>query len=356
MKKLFLLSLIALSLGVEANAQSTAKDSIAASKEAAKAMKVQKAADLKAFKEKQKADLAAFIEAQKNGNSASEVSLEKPVLNTPDDSIAYIFGVAQSNGLKQYVLSQLGVEEGNLQEFAQGVIARTNTDPNDKALAAFNAGSQLGGQVIDMVNNFSKEWFSADPGNTLDVKIVTNGLLSGLLGTSDIETDKAGETFQETLTKRQEANKEKLYGPYREACQKFLEENKTKEGVVTLPSGLQYKIITKGTGAIPTSTDKVEVDYEGKLIDGTVFDSSYKRGKSTTFGVTQVIKGWTEALQLMPVGSKWELYIPYDLAYGEHEAGKEIKPYSALIFTVELKNIIEPEPKETAAPADKKKK
>lgn len=339
MKKLFLLSLIALSLGVEANAQTAAKDSIAAAKEAAKALKAQNAADLKAFKEKQKADLAAFIEAQKTGKSTTDISIEKPALVTSDDSIAYIFGVAQSNGLKQYATGQLGVDESNLNEFSQGIISRTSADPNDKALAAFNSGSQLGGQVLDMVKNFSKEWFAADPENTLDAKIVANGLISGLLGTSDIEPAKAGETFQEAVTKRQEENKEKLYGPYREACEKFLEENKTKEGVVTLPSGLQYKVITQGTGTVPTSSDKVEVDYEGKLIDGTVFDSSYKRATSATFGVTQVIKGWTEALQLMPVGSKWELYIPYQLAYGEREAGKDIKPFSALIFTVELKGI-----------------
>ena len=128
------------------------------------------------------------------------------------------------------------------------------------------------------------------------------------------------------------------------AGEKFLEENKAKEGVKTTPSGLQYKVLVEGTGAVPADTSRVQVHYTGKLIDGTVFDSSYDRkdkdGKSqpTTFGVKQVIKGWTEALTMMPVGSKWEVYIPQNLAYGPREAGK-IKPFSSLVFEVELVGI-----------------
>ncbi len=121
---------------------------------------------------------------------------------------------------------------------------------------------------------------------------------------------------------------------------KFLAENAKKDGVVTLPSGLQYKIIKEGTGNIPKATDKVKVNYEGTLIDGTKFDSSYDRGQPAEFGVTQVIKGWTEALQLMKEGSTWMLYIPSDLAYGSRQAGKDIKPFSTLIFKVELLSII----------------
>ena len=117
-------------------------------------------------------------------------------------------------------------------------------------------------------------------------------------------------------------------------------ENKAKEGVVTLPSGLQYRIIKKGTGAIPKATDDVQVIYEGKTIDGKVFDSTAKHGTEfDTFNVGGLIKGWTEALQLMPVGSKWEIFIPYNLAYGERGAGRDIAPYSTLIFTLELKDI-----------------
>ncbi|UTW64711.1 FKBP-type peptidyl-prolyl cis-trans isomerase [bacterium SCSIO 12741] len=121
----------------------------------------------------------------------------------------------------------------------------------------------------------------------------------------------------------------------------FLAENGKKEGVVTLPSGMQYRIITEGTGPKPTAQNKVRTHYHGTLIDGTVFDSSVNRGTPAEFPVGGVIKGWQEALQLMPVGSKWELFIPYDLAYGERGAGQNIGPYTTLIFEVELLQIVE---------------
>ncbi len=120
----------------------------------------------------------------------------------------------------------------------------------------------------------------------------------------------------------------------------FLVENAKKKGIQTTASGLQYRIITKGKGAVPTKDDKVKVHYEGRTIDGTVFDSSIKRGEPTEFGVTQVIKGWQEALQLMPVGSKWEVFIPSDIAYGERGMGEDIKPNEVLIFTMELIEIV----------------
>lgn len=333
------MTIAAFAFASAAFAQTEAKDSVWAAKEAAKAKKVQDAADLKAFKEKQKADLAAFIEAQKKGTPNDEFKYEKPVLTTADDSTIYLYGVNQSNGLKQYAANQFNVEEAQLGKFAQGILDRVNIDPEDKELNAYLSGQQIGSQLISMTEQFSKDYYSADPDMSADAKLVASGLVAGLMGLSDIEPEKASEQFRQIMTARQAANSEKLYGPNREAGEKFLAENKTKEGVVTTASGLQYKVIEKGNGAIPTAKDKVKVDYEGRLIDGTVFDSSYKRGQAASFGVTQVIKGWTEALQLMPVGSKWELYIPYQLAYGERATGKDIKPYSALIFTVELKDI-----------------
>ena len=116
----------------------------------------------------------------------------------------------------------------------------------------------------------------------------------------------------------------------------FLAENAKKEGVKTLPSGLQYKVLREGDGRKPSATDKVEGHYEGTLINGEVFDSSYRRGETATFGLNQVIKGWTEGLQLMQEGAKYRFFIPYNLAYGEHGAGQSIPPYAALIFDVEL--------------------
>jgi FKBP-type peptidyl-prolyl cis-trans isomerase FklB len=133
---------------------------------------------------------------------------------------------------------------------------------------------------------------------------------------------------------------EEKYGKIKESGIAFLEENKKREGVVTLPSGLQYEIINAGLGKKPTAADRVQCHYEGTLIDGTVFDSSIKRGQPAVFGVSQVIAGWVEALQLMGEGSKWRLYIPYDLAYGANGAGEMIPPYSALIFDVELIKVL----------------
>lgn len=133
---------------------------------------------------------------------------------------------------------------------------------------------------------------------------------------------------------------EEAYAKVKEEGEAFLAANKSKEGVVTLPSGLQYQVITEGTGKKPAATDRVQCHYEGTLIDGTVFDSSIRRGEPAVFGVNQVIKGWVEALQLMQEGAKWRLFIPQDMAYGANGAGEMIPPYSALIFEVELIKVL----------------
>ena len=323
MKKTLIFTLAAFAMASAVFAQSEAKDAAWADKAAAKAKKVQDAADLKAFKEKQKAELAAFIEAQKTGKQAVAATngfkVEKPALNNVDEETAYFFGIAQSNGLKDYATGQLGVSEEHLSKFAEGI--------------RITGGNAFGYIAVQ------EDYYTPDEGKTVNPYLVASGIVAGLMGQNDVPVDSAAQVFQSRLTERQAANKEKLYGANREAGEKFLAENKTKPGVVTTASGLQYKIIEQGTGEKPQANQKVTVDYEGRLIDGTVFDSSYQRGKPATFGVTQVIAGWTEALQLMPVGSKWELYIPYELAYGDRETGGDIKPYSALIFTVELKGV-----------------
>lgn len=133
---------------------------------------------------------------------------------------------------------------------------------------------------------------------------------------------------------------EEAYAVNKAAGEKFLAENAKKQGVVALPSGLQYEVIKEGNGKKPSATDRVQCHYEGTLIDGTVFDSSIKRGEPAVFGVNQVIRGWVEALQLMKEGAKWRLYIPYNMAYGENGAGEMIPPYSALIFDVELIKVL----------------
>ncbi len=176
------------------------------------------------------------------------------------------------------------------------------------------------------------------------------------MGVSDINVDdfvgalKAVLAGEKTELTHSEAQKvvseyfqklsEQAYAKTKEAGEAFLAQNSKKEGVVTLPSGLQYQVLTEGTGKQPKASDRVQCHYEGTLIDGTVFDSSIKRGEPAVFGVTQVIAGWVEALQLMKEGAKWRLYIPYNMAYGEHGAGEMIPPYSALIFDVELIKVL----------------
>ena len=145
---------------------------------------------------------------------------------------------------------------------------------------------------------------------------------------------------REIVNKYFEELEQKMSAASIEQGKAFLEENKKKAGVVTLPSGLQYEIITEGKGKLAKATDQVKCHYEGTLLDGTLFDSSIKRGEPAVFGVNQVIPGWVEALQLMPEGSKWKLYIPSDLAYGARGAGEMIPPHSTLVFEVELLEVL----------------
>jgi len=180
----------------------------------------------------------------------------------------------------------------------------------------------------------------------VDWNLVSQGMKDAAAGSKTrLTEDEAKAVLTEVQTGIQKQAQEKL----KESAAKnktegdaFLAANKSKEGVVTLPSGLQYKILTPGTGPKPALTDSVVCNYRGTLVNGTEFDSSYKRGQPATFGVGQVIKGWTEALQLMPVGSKWQLVIPSDLAYGDHgEPRGGIEPNETLIFEVELMSIVD---------------
>ena len=338
MKKAFILTLIALSSAV-ANAQVSAKDSIAAAKAAAKAAKAKQAQELKEFKAKQAQELKEFIETQKNGKV---VSVTIPDLITPEDSVAYIYGVATSNGLKRHIVNNLKVDTTYLSTFTEAVLNRVNSDDTDQKTHAYNAGWDIANQLCQMVTRFSNDYFDGEEGKSIDRKIMASAMLESLFEGSDLKPEEAGRQLNEIMEKRKAMLNEQKYGEIKRNGEKFLAENKTKEGVVTLPSGLQYKVLVKGDEASKRATrsDKVKVNYEGRLIDGTVFDSSYKRGEPNTFSPSQVIKGWTEALTLMPVGAKWELYIPYQLGYGENGAGSNIKPFSALIFTVELLEIV----------------
>ncbi len=263
----------------------------------------------------------------------------KANLKTDVDSLSYAIGMARTEGLKQYLTQQLNVDTAYMAEFVKGF--NEGASKTSKKDAAYLAGLQIGQMVsTQWVKGFNSQVFGEDSTQTLSRDNILAGFVAGVLGKGGAMTkEQAAEYMRTGMETIRDKSVEKKYGANKTAGEKFLAENKTKAGVVTTPSGLQYKVITKGTGAIPADTCKVKVNYKGTLIDGTEFDSSYKRKEPATFRVNQVIKGWTEALKLMPVGSKWELYVPYELAYGSRETGGQIKPFSTLIFEIELLSI-----------------
>lgn len=262
----------------------------------------------------------------------------KASLKTDIDSLSYAIGMARTEGLDQYLMQQ-GIDSTQMTEFLKGF--NEGSAKIEQKDVAYMTGMQVGQMVSKQwVEGFNQQIFGGDSTQTISRENLLAGFIDGVLGKGGAMDMAKAQEFMQTQMERikEEANASK-YADNKAAGEKFLAENKGKEGVVTTPSGLQYKILTKGTGAIPADTSSVKVNYRGTLIDGTEFDSSYKRNEPTTFRANQVIKGWTEALTLMPIGSKWELYIPYDLAYGARETGGEIKPYSTLIFEVELLDI-----------------
>lgn len=315
--------------------------------------------------------------------SCGGASSPKTSLNNSVDSVSYAYGVSMADqGLVQY-LEQKGIlvnasnleydyqmriaaadsteREGlqrelaskidsinkvnapRLNEFIKGLKEAINLDAESAYAEGLAIGTQFSQMMLPQVNTML---YGEEGSQEMNTDQLLAGLISVLkndrLAINAMEANALVQTeiekAQETQMARQE---EELKGQHTEAVaanEAFLTENAEREEVTTLPSGLQYEILTEGTGATPTADDRVRVHYHGTLIDGTVFDSSVERGEPATFGVTQVITGWTEALQLMPVGSKWRLYIPHDLAYGSQDRG-EIKPFSTLIFDVELLGI-----------------
>jgi FKBP-type peptidyl-prolyl cis-trans isomerase FklB len=190
---------------------------------------------------------------------------------------------------------------------------------------------------MNIGTNLHKQSVDVDP------KVLQQGLQDAMAGGKTLlSEDEARATlteFQNDMRKKQQEKMQQAGETNKKEGDAFLAANKAKQGVVTLPSGLEYKILTAGAGPKPTASDSVVCNYKGTLIDGKEFDSSYKRGQSATFPVGGVIKGWTEALQLMPVGSKWQLFVPSELAYGERGSGPDIGPNATLVFEVELLSI-----------------
>jgi len=266
------------------------------------------------------------------GNGSPKASLRSDI-----DTVSYAIGMAQTQGLKDYLVGRLGVDTTYMDEFIKGLNEGANAG-DDKKKAAYYAGIQIGQQISNqMVKGINHELFGEDSTKTISLKNFMAGFISGTTGKGGLMTvDSAQQVAQNMMRAIKAKNMEKEFGPNKKAGEDFLAANKKKEGVKELPGGVQYKVIKEGTGVIPQDTSLVKVHYEGKTLDGTVFDSSYKRGEPAEFRANQVIKGWTEALTHMPAGSTWEVYIPEELAYGERQQGADIKPFSMLIFKIEL--------------------
>ena len=278
------------------------------------------------------AAVAAVMMYASCDNGAPKASLKSDV-----DTVSYAIGMAQTQGLKEYLVGRLGVDTTYMDEFIKGLNEGANAG-DDKKKAAYYAGIQIGQQISNqMVKGINHELFGEDSTKTISLKNFMAGFISGTTGKGGLMTpDSAAQVAQQLMRTIKAKNMEKEFGPNKKAGEDFLKENGKKQDVKTLESGVQYKVIKEGTGALPKDTSMVKVHYEGKTLDGKVFDSSYKRGQPTDFRANQVIKGWTDALVHMPAGSVWEVYIPQELAYGERQQGADIKPFSMLIFKIEL--------------------
>lgn len=268
------------------------------------------------------------------GHSTPKADLENEI-----DSLSYAMGMANTNGLEMFLEQRYGLDSTNVDDFIKGLNEGV-TAGDDKSKAAYYAGIQIGQQVANqMIKGINQELFGEDSTKTISLKNFMAGFISGYTGKGAIMTqDNALMIAQTKMEAIKAKNLEAQFAENKAAGERFLASNKNAEGVITLPSGLQYKVLTQGTGAVPADTSKVSVHYEGTLLDGTVFDSSYERKQPATFMANQVIKGWTEILQIMPVGSTYEVYIPQQLAYGAQNTGK-IKPFSCLKFKIELLGI-----------------
>ncbi len=272
---------------------------------------------------------ASFVTSCGNSGSGN------PNLKNDVDTLSYAIGMAQTQGLKQYLV-QMDVDTTYMDAFIKGLREGANAG-DDKKKAAYYMGIQIGQQISNrMVKGINHELYGEDSTKTISLKNFMAGFIQGVKGKKGLMTvEQAGQVAQMKMMAIKSKNMEEQYGPLKKKGEEWMAANAKKAGVKTLPSGVQYKVIKEGNGAMPKDTSLVTVNYEGRLIDGTVFDSSYKRGQAVDLRANQVIKGWTEALVHMPAGSVWEVYIPQELAYGEREQG-QIKPYSPLVFKIEL--------------------
>ncbi|MBQ6189948.1 MAG: FKBP-type peptidyl-prolyl cis-trans isomerase [Bacteroidaceae bacterium] len=267
------------------------------------------------------------------GNGTPKADLKSDV-----DTLSYAIGMAQTQGLKEY-LSHMGVDSAYMDQFIKGLNEGANAG-DDKKKTAYFMGIQIGQQISQqMMKGINYELFGEDSTQTISLKNFMAGFVSATLEEGGLMTmEEAQATARQKQADIKKAQMEKKYGPWKQENEEFMAKIAKTEGLNKLENGVYYEVIEEGKGEIPADTSTVKVNYEGKLINDTVFDSSYKRNEPSSFRCNQVIPGWTNALTHMPVGSKWKVYIPQDQAYGDREAG-QIKPFSALVFTIELLGI-----------------
>ena len=283
------------------------------------------------------ASFNATLADKKKKKEKAQPTVEAPapvVLASGSDSLSYVAGWSMTGGLLDFVKQQYHVDTAYMADFVRG-FKEAVTATNDPREVALRAGRQIAGQVRSSMLVRIKQDFTNTPDSIIE-EVLFRGFTDALTNdTTVMKPQRAEELMRQKQQYNQRAKTERLT----KAGRDFLAENAKKEGVITTPSGLQYQVLRQGDGQVPQKTDKVRVHYEGRLIDGTVFDASSKHGtEPASFRPDQVIRGWTEALTMMPVGSKWRLFIPQELGYGERQAGN-IPPYSTLIFDVELVNI-----------------
>lgn len=265
----------------------------------------------------------------------------KAELKSNVDSLCYAIGMANSQGLKDYLVMRMGVDTTYLNEFIKGLNEGANAGDNKKMQAYF-AGVQIGQQLsVQMVPGLNQELFGADSSLYVGQNNFVAGFVAGTLEDTVVMTMEDANLYAEKNMRQIKARQmEAQYGENKKAGEAFMAEIAKKEGVKQLEeSGVYYEVITEGKGQIPADTSFVKVKYEGTLIDGTVFDGNLDAEKPMTFRCNQVIPGWTMALTHMPAGSKWKVYIPQEMAYGEREAGAVIKPYSTLVFIIDLVSV-----------------
>ena len=265
--------------------------------------------------------------------SAPNASLKSDI-----DTLSYAIGMSQTQGLKEYLVMRMGVDTAYIDDFLKGFYESAQAGDNKKK-TAYYAGLQIGQQVSQgMVKNINQMIFGDDSTQTVNEKNIYAGFMAAVAGKFDIMTlDSASNYVQTHMDAIQNAVKEKKYAENREKGEKFMAEIAKKEGIKELGNGVYYEVLTEGKGEVAADTSRVKVHYEGTLIAGTVFDSNLEKDP-TVFGASQVIPGFKAALTTMPVGSKWKVYIPQDQAYGAQDMGN-IKPFSALIFTIDLLSI-----------------